>query len=360
METPGFVCKQTGECCREKRVHVTLLDIERMAAYLGISPREAVESYIRADPAASTALMLGKDSDGWCLLNTEDKRCRIHPAKPSACTLYICDPSLKSAQGYPWSLVFDNPEGLAFIVARSIAEEATEEYVRKHGAAWDEADYQEALAAIKRRVEESAKQTQRGARLADDSCAFIMFDCPACPLRASCCKDRPLTLDDVRAISDHLALTPRQCFERVVSTELKDDALGALSLNATEEGHCTFLDPATRRCTLDDVRPLHCRLIACPAIVREPDIAERYFLGAGTLADQFRYSVALAVTRHYVAEYGRSYNEDGFAKSLLLFEHVMADHGQFQDFCTSITPFRYENEPTVSEHKAGRCGQQQD
>lgn len=344
MDIPGFVCKQTGECCRRKRVHVTLADVDRIARHLGVPPGEVLAQYLESDAGAAGALALAKDGEGWCRLNTHDKRCAIHTAKPAACVLYVCDTSLKSAQGYPWSLVFGNREGLAFIVERSIAQEVTADYVNKHGCAWDETGYRGALAEIQHRIERAQAGETRGARLPNDESAFIMFDCRACAARPSCCKDRPLTIVDIRAIAQHLGEPMRECFERYVSPEAREEASGLLTLRCADSGPCIFLDPGSLECTIEDARPMHCRFAPCPAIVQDPDAAERYLLGAGTLRQQFMHSIAGAVTRHYVTECGSAYNEAAFGKYLAVFDRLISDPVQFDEFRTSIAPYRFKGE----------------
>ena len=346
-------------------MHVTLLDVDRMAKYLDIPPRDALETYVLEDPDAGGFLMLGKDEDGWCRLNTADKRCSIHPAKPAACVLYVCDESLKSAQGYPWPLMFDNAQGLAFIVERSIAHEVTELYVEENGATWNEAAYNEAIEDIVCRVEESKRQTMRAARLPDDSSAgssaglsaFITFDCTSCRLRATCCKDRPLTLVDIQIVAQRLGMTFREFFDEKVSPTLHEKAEGLLSLKRSEHGHCVFLNPETGRCSIKEVQPLHCRLMPCPAITQDADTTERYFLGAGSLEEQFCYSIAEAVTRRYVSEHGAVFNEEDVRKHLALFEQLLSDPAQFDDFCRAIAPYRYENERKIAGSNKRATGQ---
>lgn len=83
----------------------------------------------------------------------------------------------------------------------------------------------------------------------------LQFTCTQC---GHCCSGPPgvvwVTDEDIQAIAEHRGRTvgeirlfhTRPLFDRVSLTEFAN-------------GDCTFLDPATRRCTIYPVRPTQCR-----------------------------------------------------------------------------------------------------
>lgn len=356
MDIPGFICAQRGECCRRKQVPVTLADIARIAEYLDLPAELIMNNHIFFDVVDGEAMLfLEKGQDGWCLFNTGDRRCRIHPARPSACALYICDTSLKSREGYPWPLLFDNPAGLAFVVARSIAHEVTRDYALRNQDRWNENDFAAGIAEIRRRAEEIRNIQLRAARHEDGTSSIVTFDCNVCGTRVTCCNDRPVTLDDLRALAQYLEMSMEQLFESHVAKEVREHAMGILSFVSEEAGHCCFLDAEARRCSIAEAQPKHCRLAPCPLLMKDDEMVERYFLGAGSLRQQFRHSIAMAVTRRYVAEFGAFYHRHHVEHSLALIDRLVADPAQFEDFRRAIAPFRYEQEEGGNLPKSHEC-----
>ncbi len=350
MDIPGFECKQDGLCCGQRRVPVTLVDVQRLAAHLEISPQEVLTEYIECGSAGEERLLfLEKKADGWCRFNTEDNRCGVHPAKPSACVVFVCDPAMKSIRGYPWALMFGNPEGLAFIIERSIAQEVTGQYMEKHGTDWDEADFHDTLEEIEARVAAARHGVMKAARHPENRATFVTFDCGTCHLRASCCADRPLTLEDARVIARHLGLSLEDFFRESVSPTLEAKAEGLLSLERSEAGHCTFLDAERLECAVRGHMPMHCRAMACPLMKLDAETFDRYFLGSGTLEEQYRHSVAVEVTRRYAAECGAAYDPAGIEKYLHVLDRLLADPDEFAAFRQYVAPYRYENEAALRD-----------
>ncbi|PID73393.1 MAG: zinc/iron-chelating domain-containing protein [Desulfobacterales bacterium] len=77
-----FVCQECGECCRGfGGTCVSESDIEKLAAFQGISPKEFAECYLA--PSGSGNVIRQKE-DGYCVFH-ENRRCGVHPVKPRMC-----------------------------------------------------------------------------------------------------------------------------------------------------------------------------------------------------------------------------------------------------------------------------------
>ena len=85
--------------------------------------------------------------------------------------------------------------------------------------------------------------------------AGLPFSCTQC---GDCCTGSPgfvwVTEDDIRAIAEHLDRPLGEI--RLLHTR---PARGRQTLVDFANGDCTFLDPATRCCTVYPVRPMQCR-----------------------------------------------------------------------------------------------------
>ncbi len=345
MEVPGFTCRHSGRCCRDVRVSVTLADIDCMAAGLGLSHCEVLDKYLCFDDSRGMPMfLLRQDEDNQCLLRSADGRCAIHDSKPAICSLYICDESLKSVENYPWPLMFDNLEGQMCILEHGIAHEFTSAYLKRNGADWNQEDFDSSVCEIKSRIETAKEESFKAARQSDRTVALMSFDCDSCKLRPSCCKERPLTIDDVRAVSEKLGMDLEEFFDGYVSAADAESDEPLFFFTTSDDGACLFLNSETGNCKTEDFQPVHCRFMPCPIIEKDQGISERYFMGSGSLKEQFRHSAALTLTRQYVAKHGGSYDSEAFEKILSLLESVIANPTEFERFAKAIGPFRYETE----------------
>ena len=77
-----------------------------------------------------------------------------------------------------------------------------------------------------------------------------------------------------------------------------------------------------------------------------------FFLGSGTVEEQFRHQVALSFTRQYVAECETRYNKDVAQKLLMRIEHLASGHAELEAFCQKIAPYRYVDDTLlILEHQ---------
>ena len=84
-----FKCRGCGACCRIKDgiVRVGEAEIERIAAFLGLSEQEFIDRETEIAPDRK-GLVLKSRPDDSCAYLTEDNRCRIHPVKPDKCRTF--------------------------------------------------------------------------------------------------------------------------------------------------------------------------------------------------------------------------------------------------------------------------------
>ncbi|MEZ0393781.1 MAG: YkgJ family cysteine cluster protein [Desulfurococcaceae archaeon] len=77
------------------------------------------------------------------------------------------------------------------------------------------------------------------------------FEDPRCLRCARCCfnTEMPLSRSDIERISGALGLSPEQFAER----------RGRIYVLRNVEGHCVFLNPSTRECSIYPIRPKGCR-----------------------------------------------------------------------------------------------------
>ncbi len=85
---PTFICACCGACCRWKGyVRLTPEEVDRIAAYLGVPPREFIERYTEITPDRRS-LTLREHGNGTCVMLGEDGLCRIHEVKPNQCRTF--------------------------------------------------------------------------------------------------------------------------------------------------------------------------------------------------------------------------------------------------------------------------------
>ncbi len=78
------VCRRCNACCRwPGDVRLREGELDRIARFLGIDPREAADRFTRLT-RDRRALSLAEKEDGSCIFLEEDG-CRIHEVKPRQC-----------------------------------------------------------------------------------------------------------------------------------------------------------------------------------------------------------------------------------------------------------------------------------
>jgi len=213
----------------------------------------------------------------------------------------------------------------------------TKAYIRENGAAWNEGHYYKAILSINDNIVLSDRQRIKLARDRNGAPLTMIYDCSQCEKRGACAKETPVTIDDARRITAHLGLAWKVFFREKIAPE-PSVITGGFKLIRNK--HCIFFHPE-RHCTIEEVRPMHCRFTPCPVKTGSDEMMDSLFLGSGTVEEQFRHQVALAMTRQYIAESGVRYNKHVIKKLLGRIDHLASNHSELGDFCKNIAPYRY-------------------
>ena len=76
-----FNCTLCGECCKGYGgTYLTAVDVDAIAAYLGISSAAFINGYTRL---SGKRRLIAQGENGYCIF--WDKLCTIHPVKPRMC-----------------------------------------------------------------------------------------------------------------------------------------------------------------------------------------------------------------------------------------------------------------------------------
>lgn len=323
-------CKRCGRCCSYE-IPVTLLDLERIAAHTGEPAAAVFARLIQAEPSTAGVFKMAKKADGACVLLDADRRCGIHPARPSACRLYRCDDN-----GRTMDLSTCPGDGSELMWEQSVAMMITRAYVRNNGCEWNEVDYGRALASIRGSIRTAPTQTLRLARDGQGHPLAVLYDCSACPTPGECAHETVVTLDDLRRIARHLRVEPGEVFGYVSSEP--GETSGSLVLR--RDRHCVFRG-GDGRCSIEAVKPAHCRFTVCPRKVQAPAGTNPLYFGEGGLRDQFRHHVALGLTREYVRHCGVTYHRKTMKDLLRRLDEAVADPVRLAEFAGTVERYRY-------------------
>ena len=85
-EGKKWLCQRCGNCCRwPGLVIVTGKEIDRMAAYLEMTPEDFLEKYVEVTEDGQNLTLIMKKDDSCIFLDGAD-RCRVNAAKPNQCS----------------------------------------------------------------------------------------------------------------------------------------------------------------------------------------------------------------------------------------------------------------------------------
>jgi Fe-S-cluster containining protein len=347
MTSTESPCKMCGECCHFE-IPVTLLDIHRMANYLDMADKQVFDEYVQDKASSQSSLfMIRKNEERACVLLTADNRCTIHKAKPHACRFYTCTQN-SGKDVLPWTATRTDPAERAELWEQSVAAVMTKAYIRENGATWNDSDYWKAIFGIYDNIVISDTQKIRLARNRDGAALAMIYNCSQCEKRGICANETPITLDDIRRITGHLRLPWKAFFRDKIAPE---PSIHTGGLKLIRGKHCIFFHPG-KHCTIEKVRPMHCLFTPCPRKTKTDEVMDCLFLGSGTVEQQFRHQVALAMTRQYVAESGVTYNQHLTKKLLETIDQLVSDRSEVERFCKKIAPYRYVDDTlTITRYR---------
>jgi len=338
-------CQMCGKCCHFE-IPLTLMDIHRIARLTGVDTKTAFDQYIQAKISARSGLfMIKKTSNGACIFLQSDNLCAIHEAKPRSCRFYNCS-SQSQSEAIPWTVTCTSDSARAELWEQSISASISKAYIKDHGPKWNDAAYHKAILSIYENIVVRDSQTIKLARDINKTPVGMIYDCSSCSQRGVCAVETPVTLDDIRRISQCIGIGWKAFFNRNIDTKPSVNTGG---LKLVRNGHCVFFDPE-KHCAIEHIRPMHCRFTPCPSKVNSEEHYSCLFLGSGTVEQQFRHQVALTMTRQYVAEHGATFNKKGVRKTLEVIDRLVGDHRALEEFCFNIAPYRYVDDTIQLKH----------
>ncbi len=339
MNKTETLCDRCGKCCYFE-IPLTILDIHRIAQYLGINDQKAFESYVSSDISQKSGLFtISKNQDRSCIFLGNDKFCTIHKGKPSACKFYICSHGDKK-DSIPWTAEYSDLFEQAKLWEQSIASMITKAYIKKNGPVWNEADFMKSLLSIYDNILVHDTQKIKLARDEHNCPMGMVYDCSSCSNKGKCAKETIVSLDDIRRIQKYTGISLKNIFRKKIDQRLNKTN----DLQLVRKEHCTFFDIQKGKCDIEEARPYHCRFTPCPQRVKNNKQYDCFYLGAGSVEDQFRHQVSLAVTKEYTQQYGTQYNSQGVKEGLKKIDALLSNHIGFDDFCSKIASYRYVND----------------
>ncbi len=105
----AFKCKMCGECCYgEGGITVQEEEIEKMAKFLGMTPESFTTRYC---DGKGGRFFIRTGPEKYCIFYDKEKRCLIHPVKPSICSLWPFYPAILT-DADNWELAKDACPGI--------------------------------------------------------------------------------------------------------------------------------------------------------------------------------------------------------------------------------------------------------
>ncbi len=329
-------CKQCGECCHYE-IPITLFDIHRLAKVLKCDGRTILKNYIQSDISPISGLFkIQKRDDRTCIFLNDRKRCDVHAAKPLVCEQFNCEKAKQQAS-LPWTATCDDDLSRIHVWRQSIAVAITRAYIERNGSSWNEKAFQLAISTIEK---QSGCDGHCKVKLSQDSEGHplaMVYSCDECQKRTEASNETPITLDDIESMRKSLAISPEKFFRLYIDKQVAIES-GVLRLKRNK--HCVLLG-ANMKCMVEQSRPMHCRFTPCPMRAEQSEMMDRFYLGSGTLNEQFRHQIALEQTRKYISRNGVGYDRLEYH---LFLSHIMQcsrDKNLFQQFCQWIAPYRY-------------------
>jgi Fe-S-cluster containining protein len=236
-----------------------------------------------------------------------------------------------------WTAAYTSSADKAELWEQSVAILLTKAYIKKNKTSWNHDDYNKAIVSIYDNIVISDKQKIKLAKNTNGEPISMIYNCSQCDRQGTFTRETPVTLDDIRRISQHFGITMKAFFRNKIAPE-PSTFTGGLKL--MREKHCVFFH-VHRHCTIKDVRPMHCRFTPCPAKTKSAEMFDCFFLGSGTVEEQFRHQVALAITRQYVNESNVMYNKHLVKKLLKTIDGLASNRLELEKFSRKLSSFRY-------------------
>jgi hypothetical protein len=137
MQEEAFICQMCGQCCTgEGGIVLSRSDRTRLCVFLGLSPAEFEERYIRR---TGSDLSLATKDDGSCVFFTPGTGCGVHSVKPQICRAWpFFLGNLKDELS--WRMAQDYCPGINPRVSHEEFVRQGMEHLRDHGLIRDDED----------------------------------------------------------------------------------------------------------------------------------------------------------------------------------------------------------------------------
>ncbi len=332
----GRSCKQCGACCQYE-IPITLYDIQNLARSRSLPDKEVFALLIQKEISSNSGLYkIKKKEDNNCILLDHSAKCSVHKSKPMVCAMYSCAQG-KRDKILSWTADCRDEKSKLTVWKQSVAVAVTKAYIKRFGATWNDKAYAQAITSINTQSGNDGKCNVKLSQDKDGNPLALIYDCENCERRGQHAHETIVTIDDVSRISKFLGVSA----EFVFSTYLHDaPSLSTGGLKTIRAQTCIFRG-ASGKCTIEQVRPMHCRFTPCPSRVKSNDMMDRLYLGAGTVEQQFRHQLAMQYTRNYVEEYGAAYHAQGMVAAQKQLERDVRDQVLYRQFSLKIAPYRY-------------------
>lgn len=336
MNNKNLSCMMCGRCCHFE-IPITIMDIHRIALYLNIEDKKVFNEYIQDKISPNSSLfMIRKVELNRCIFLDGRNTCKIYSARPRICELFNCRKNT-SDKIMPWTAYCNSYECRLKLFEQSVSLAVTMEYIKKNGTQWNEIDFYNAVISIQKTSIDSENKKIKFSRSDKGAPLVLIYDCSRCMVRGECAQETPVTLDDIRKITCYLHISIEKFFDEKLSHKLSISS-GGLKLH--RDKHCIFFDK-NKQCTIKLIRPMHCRFIPCVKEVNSGEFMDRFYLGSGTIREQFRHQIALSITRKYVNKCGTEYKKAVFEELSGQINNLTDNNIQFEEFCRKIAGYRY-------------------
>ena len=328
-------CEMCGKCCKYD-VPITLQDIDRISRKIGMNACQFFEKFIIPDRTTDKhLLLLKKKDDGYCLLFSENRTCTIHDSSPRACQFYNCK-DRESSAFLIWKHEKSIEECRAILWEHSVSSLVTARYVQNNATIYNQDDFETAIQSIRGAIITKSTQKLKVSNLGTGHSFGIVYDCDSCKNRGECATETPVTLNDLKAIKDHLKIDWTHLMREHVSDE--PSSIGTFKLR--REKNCVFFG-RDKYCSISAVKPMHCRFTCCPLKVTDPELRKCLYCSSGTIAEQFRHHVATIVTKRYVEEFGLTLNGEAIENAMSMITQFAEDENILNLFKKDVKDFRY-------------------
>lgn len=335
-----YTCRQCGKCCLQE-IPLTINDVYRVAKTENTDPGEVFVKIVNKEVSGSTGVFkINKKANGECVF-LEENTCSIQDYKPIGCSLFFCMEHIQDKQAR--FIACNRLNDSSKIWEQSVSKMITREYVKRNGTTWNKPDFYQAVTAIQDHIITHEKQKIRLGRRENGQPVCQIYNCSECQVKGKVGSSALITIDDISRIAKHMEITVNEFFNQYVSAIRMENGVFVLK----KKVNCVFFDPETH-CQVEDVKPLHCKFTPCPRQTGNDAEYDTFYLGSGTIEEQYRHQLSLNFTREYVMKHGLHYNRAGMKLHLHKLEDALGDENQFTNFCRNISKFRFVQDCSFS------------